>query len=134
LCIPPSIPSSIALDPLERFERVGPGRRGQFFLYDAMNHTDWVDWWLETDYGTNNSKIAWESQHGSASETWKQFEQVAHTGTGSPKVMCKRCDVILEHPYATKKDDSGRVGRHGTTTITRHLQTSSCRKAVSGRL
>jgi hypothetical protein len=57
-CIPQSVPSSIALDPLKRFKRVGPGRRGQFFLYDAMNHTDWVDWWLGTDYGSNNSKIA----------------------------------------------------------------------------
>ena len=131
--VEPSVPSSIALDPLERFQRVGPGRRGgQFFLYDAMNHTDWVNWWLETDYGSKN-KIAWESQHGSASETWKQFEQVAHTATGNPKVLCKRCDAILEHPYTTKKDANGRVGRHGTTTITRHLQTSACQKATSGR-
>ncbi|CAG8359272.1 unnamed protein product, partial [Penicillium salamii] len=132
--VQPSVSSSIAPDSLERFERVGPGRRGQYFLYDTMNHSDWVDWWLETDYGSNN-KIPWESQHGSASETWKQFEQVAHTGTGSPKVTCKRCDKILEHPYATKKDDSGRVGpsRHGTTTFTRHLQTSNYRKTVDIR-
>ncbi|KAJ5557712.1 hypothetical protein N7513_003298 [Penicillium frequentans] len=128
--VQPFVPSSIAPDPLERFQRVGPGRRGQFFLYNVMNHTDWVDWWLETDYGSNNSKIAWESQHGSASETWKQFEQVAHTGNGSPKVMCKRCDTILEHPYATKKDANGKIGRHGTTTITRHLQTLACQKAT----
>ncbi|KAJ5522962.1 hypothetical protein N7513_012065 [Penicillium frequentans] len=130
--VQPFVPSSIAPDPLERFQRVGPGRRGQFFLYNVMNHTDWVDWWLETDYGSNNSKIAWESQHGSASETWKQFEQVAHTGNGSPKVMCKRCDTILEHPYATKKDANGKIGRHGTTTITRHLQTLACQKATGG--
>jgi hypothetical protein len=130
--VQPSVPSSVAPDPLERFQRVGPGWRGQFFLYDGMNHSDWVDWWLETDYGSNN-KITWESQHGSASETWKQFEQVAHTGTGSPKVMCKRCDAILEHPYATKKDANGRVGRHGTTTITRHLQTLTCQKATGVR-
>ncbi|KAJ9482154.1 hypothetical protein VN97_g11287 [Penicillium thymicola] len=97
-----------------------------------MNHSDWVDWWLEADYGSKN-KIAWESQHGSASETWEQFEQVAHTGTGSPKVMCKRRNAILEHPYTTKKDANGRVGGHGTTTITRHLQTSACQKATSGR-
>ncbi|KAJ5274116.1 hypothetical protein N7478_009241 [Penicillium angulare] len=32
-----------------------------------------------------------ESQHGSTLETWKQFEQVAHVGNGSPKVMS--CDA-----------------------------------------
>jgi hypothetical protein len=97
-----------------------------------MNHSDWVDWWLETEYGSNN-KITWESQHGSDSETWKQFEQVAHEGTESPKVMCKRCDAILELPYGTKEDANGRVGRHGTTTITRHLQISTCQKATGAR-
>lgn len=131
--VQPFVPSSVAPDPPERFQRVGPGRRGQFFLYNVMNHTDWVDWWLETDYGSNNSKIAWESQHGSASETWKQLEQVAHTGNGSPKVMCKRCDAILEHPYATKKDANGKIGRHGTTTTTCHLQTLACQKATGVR-
>ncbi|CEO59598.1 hypothetical protein PMG11_04270 [Penicillium brasilianum] len=47
--------------------------------------------------------------------------------------MCKRCDAILEHPYATKKDANGRVGRHGTTTITRHLQTLTYQKATRVR-
>jgi hypothetical protein len=47
--------------------------------------------------------------------------------------MCKRCDAILEHPCTTKKDANGRVGRHGTTTITRHLQTSVCQKAARVR-
>ncbi|KAJ5480029.1 hypothetical protein N7530_005538 [Penicillium desertorum] len=40
----------------------------------------------------------WESQHGTASKVWEQFEQVAHSGTGSPKVICKRCDAVLKHP------------------------------------
>lgn len=136
--IQPSIPSSIALDPLEPFERIGPGKRGgEYFLYNAMNHNEWVKWWLETDYGLHNHKIAWDSRHGSAAETWKEFDQVAHAETGSPKVICKRCDAVLEHPYAIKKDDSGtgtgKAARHGTTTITRHLQTSGCRRTASGR-
>ncbi|KAJ5405259.1 hypothetical protein N7465_006543 [Penicillium sp. CMV-2018d] len=99
-----------------------------------MNRSDWVNWWLETNYGANNSKIAGESQHGAALEIWKQFEQVAHAGTGGPKVMCKRCNAILEHPYATNKDDggtgTGRVARLGMATLTRHLQTAGCRKTV----
>ncbi|KAJ5507027.1 hypothetical protein N7527_009170 [Penicillium freii] len=129
--IQPSIASSVAPDPPEYFQRVGPGRKGQFFLYDKMDHSDWVNWWLQTDYGSNN-KIPWESQHGSASETWTQFEQVAHVGTGVPKVMCKRCDQILEHPYSVK-DINRKFSRHSTTTITRHLQTRGCQKALGIR-
>lgn len=108
-----------------------------------MNHNEWVKWWLETDYGLNNHKIAWDSRHGSAAETWKEFDQVAHAETGSPKAIYKRCDTVLEHPYAIKKDDNGtgtstststgKAARHGTTTITRHLQTSGCQRTASGR-
>lgn len=134
--VQPSVPSSAALDPLERFQRVGPGR-GQYFLYDAMLHNDWVDWWLQTDYGSR-SKINWDSQHGRA-KIWKEFDQVAHSVHGTAKVMCKNCSAILEHPYATRKERAGqgessrKDSRHGTTTMIRHVNTSSCQRAASGR-
>jgi hypothetical protein len=102
--VQPSVPSSVAPDPLERFQRVGPGR-GQYFLYDAMLHNDWIDWWLHTDYGSR-SKINWDSQHGRA-KIWKEFDQVAHSVHGTAKVMCKNCSAILEHPYATRKEETG---------------------------
>lgn len=136
----PSVPSPIALEAehFQCFQRVGPGRIGTYFLFDAMNHSNWVDWWLQTDYGSTNTMIPWDSQHGAASETWKQYEQVAHVVSGSPKVMCKRCGLILEHPYGTKKQTSNgksteKVNRHGTTTITRHLETAACKKATGIR-
>lgn len=134
--VQPSVPSSAALDPLERFQRVGPGR-GQYFLYDAMLHNDWVDWWLQTDYGSR-SKINWDSQHGRA-KIWKEFDQVAHSVHGTAKVMCKNCSAILEHPYATRKERAGqgessrKDSRHGTTTMIRYVNTSSCQRAASGR-
>ncbi|KAJ5780736.1 hypothetical protein N7457_005896, partial [Penicillium paradoxum] len=124
--IQPSIASSVAPDPIEPFQRVGLGRKGQYFLYNGINHRDW------TDYGSHNT-ISWESPHGSASETWKYFEQAAYTDTGKPKVICKNCDIILEHPSSGRKDASGKVSRYGTTTITRHLQTIAYQKAVGIR-
>lgn len=92
-----------------------------------MNHSEWVDWWLQTDFGSK-TKISWDSNH--LSDVWKQFAQVAHSADGAPKVMCKRCSAILEHPYTIKKDANGRDGRHGLTTMTRHIKTSACKKAA----
>lgn len=113
---PPSIPSSLT--------RVGPDRRKAYVLYDEMVHTDWVDWWLETDFG-KKSKIRWDSNH--QSDTWKQFHQVANGSDGAPKVMCKRCGQILEHPYTLRQ---GGTTRHGTSTMMKHLKTAGCLKAA----
>ncbi|KAJ5851261.1 uncharacterized protein N7529_010646 [Penicillium soppii] len=43
--------------------------------------------------------------------------------------MCKHCLTILEHPYTIKKDIHRKEGRYGTTTIIRHLKTSTYQKA-----
>ena len=110
---PPSmIPPSLTL--------VGPGRKKSFALYDIEMHTEWVNWWLETGYG-NSSKIRWDLVH--LSDTWKQFHQVANTSDGAPKVMCKRCGQILEHPFSLK---AGGTARHGTSTMLRHSKSASC--------
>lgn len=122
----PAIPSST----LSIFERVGPDRRKLYFLYDEMTHNDWVEWWLQTDYGSK-SKISWDSNH--LSDIWKHYVQVAHSVDGTAKVMCKRCSANLEHPYTIKKDTNGKDGRHGTTTMTRHIKTTSCQKATGAR-
>ncbi|OQD95763.1 hypothetical protein PENVUL_c105G07924 [Penicillium vulpinum] len=78
---PPLLPQ------LERFERVGPDRKRSYFLYDRMNHQEWVEWWLQTDYGSKG-KVAWHSNH--LSHVWEHFTQVAHSSNGSPKVMFRR--------------------------------------------
>jgi hypothetical protein len=82
-----SIPSS--------FKRVGPDCRKIYVFYDVTMHTKWVDWWLETDCG-KTSKIMWDAIH--QFEARKQFYQVANSSDDQPKVMCKRCGQILEHP------------------------------------
>jgi hypothetical protein len=92
-----------------------------------MSHQEWVEWWLQTDYGSKG-KVAWDSNH--LSNVWNHFVQVAYSNEGSPKVMCKYCSAILEHPYAARKDANGKDARHGKT-MTRHLGTSACKRAVS---
>jgi hypothetical protein len=112
------IPSSLT--------RVGPNRRKAYVLYDDMAYKEWVDWWLQTDYG-QKSKLSWDSNRNS--NIWSNFDQVACTKDGAPKVMCKRCLKILEHPHSLSP--SGK-GYHGTSTMLKHLKTAGCRKAQQG--
>jgi hypothetical protein len=120
--VPPTVPSIL--------ERVGPDRRKAYTLYNEMAHNEFVEWWLQTDYGTR-SKINWDSNH--LSDIWRHFDQVAHNVDGAPKVMCKRCGQILEHPYSKNKDRKGRDTGHGLSTMTRHLKTASCLRSDSRR-
>jgi hypothetical protein len=118
----PVVPSS--------FTRVGPDQRKAFILYERMAHSEWVDWWLQTDYG-RKSKINWDSTRHA--EIWSQFHQVAHNMDGAPKVMCQRCDAILEHPYTVNPKAKGKAQYHGTSTIQRRLKTAGCLKAGQGK-
>lgn len=116
---PPTIPPSLT--------RLGPDRRKAYVLYDGTMHTEWVDWWLETDYG-KTSKLRWDANYHS--EIWKQFHQVALGSDGMPKVMCKRCGQILEHPSSPLR--AGGTTRYGTSTLLRHRKTLICVRALNG--
>ncbi|KAF3399953.1 hypothetical protein F1880_007972 [Penicillium rolfsii] len=92
--------------------RVGRGKSKAYVLYESIVHTEWVDWWLETDCG-RISKIKWDSKH--SAEVWAI----------APKVMCKRCDQILEHLYHLRLGRQGTLTMHRTTTMLRHLKTEA---------
>lgn len=124
--ISPLIPSPLVIPSC--FQRVGPNRRKAYVLYDMTRHTEWVDWWLQTDYGAK-SKISWDSAH--LSNAWRDFVQVAHSADGAAKIMCKRCNKILEHPHTTRIMADGRVTRHGTSTMVRHSGTKGCQRTNS---
>jgi hypothetical protein len=106
------------------FTRVGPDRRKAFVLYDVMEHTEWVDWWLQTDYG-GKSKIHWDTARQAT--IWSSFHQVAQITDGAPKVMCKRCEKILEHPHSI---GPGQRGYQGTSTMAKHLKSASCQRST----
>lgn len=120
--IPLAVPSCLI--------HVGPDRRKAFVLYDKMSHNDWVDWWLQTDFG-RKSKIKWDSTRHS--EIWSHYNQVAHSIDGAPKVMCQRCGTILEHPYTVNPKAIGKVQYHGTSTMQKHLKTAGCLKSEHGK-
>ncbi|KAJ5249580.1 hypothetical protein N7524_011896 [Penicillium chrysogenum] len=108
---PPLIPSSL--------DRVGPDRRKLFVLYTDMANDDFVNWWLQTDFGKKKG-IHWEtSRH--QSDVWQYFEQVASSGDGAPKIMCKRCHKVLEHPQ---------ISRNGTSTMRTHIKGITCQQTM----
>jgi hypothetical protein len=123
--LPPDLP--LPQNP-PSFTCVGPDRRKNYFLYDMSNHTEWVDWWLQTDYGSK-SKIHWDS--GRHSEIWSSFHQVAQITDGAPSVMCKRCGRVLKHPYSVRPGSD--KGYQGTSTMAKHLKTTDCQRAAAGR-
>lgn len=135
----PSLRSEVSLrsNPLQyppSLTQVGPNRKKAFLLYDTMVHSDFVEWWLQTDYGSRPQadKFGWDT-HGRNDSIWSHFHQVAHSTDGAPKVMCKRCDRVLEHPYSLRLVGNGRPTYQGTSTMAKHLRTNACLQATAGK-
>ncbi|EED20345.1 hypothetical protein TSTA_035710 [Talaromyces stipitatus ATCC 10500] len=95
-----------------------------------MAHNDWVDWWLQTNFG-RKSKINWDSTRHA--EIWDYYHQVAHSVDGALKVMCQRCGAILEHPYTVNSKTKGKIQYHGTSTMQKHLKTAGRLKSERGK-
>jgi hypothetical protein len=94
-------------------------------LYENMVHNEWVEWWLQTNYG-RKSKINWDSTHHTP--IWEKFDQVASIQDGAPKIMCRRCAKILEHPYSLRTNTNGRSQYHGTSGMSKHRNSHACIK------
>lgn len=101
-------------------ERAGIGALSSYVLYLMEDREAFVQWWISTNYGDEDrlggqKPYDWESKTTSAK--WHDFRQVAHQDTGLPKVVCKICGSVLEHPKWLPK----KVG-NGTSTLGRHLK------------
>lgn len=103
----PLIPSSL--------ERVCPDRISAYLVYSDMTKEDVVNWWLQTDFG-QKKRMRWDARQ--QSDVWKHFDQVAKAKDGAPKVMCKRCKKVLDHPQQHG---------NGTTAMIKHLKGIGCR-------
>jgi hypothetical protein len=121
-----SAPETDFLRPLSApasLHRVGPDRKKSYILYSDMGKDEFVIWWLQTQYASQQDqrkKIRWNAKHHS--DVWKHFDQVAHHTSGEPKVMCRRCGRILDHPQHTM---------NGTTSMKRHLEGGICQKTAN---
>ena len=110
--IPPPIPSTL--------ERVGPQKQKNYLLWTEMVNNEFVAWWLNTEFGSQMKRNIFENKR--QAECWKHFHQVASIQDGSPKVMCKICDQILNHPAN---------GHRGTSSMNKHFsQGVNCRRVA----
>ena len=111
--------------PPPSIERVGPDREKEWALWSEMSKTEFIEWWLTTQYG---SKPKGEHPHwdkrGYTSELWQFFNQVAHIKTGQPKAICKACSQIVDHPVTPNKKGT----KYGTNALKRHTK-AKCRGA-----
>lgn len=101
--------------PPESLARVGQHRIKEYVLYSDMSKKEFIEWWLETDYG-RKQHIRWDGRH--QSKCWNHFDQVAQIKTGEPKVICKICLRTLIHPQ---------MSRQGTSTMNKHTSGVNCR-------
>jgi len=101
-------------------QRIGPFRSKAYILYDEMGDTEVLGWGIGTCSG-NNRSIKWDSAH--LSQARGGFPQVVHSSDGAPKIICKRCGQILQHPQSVR---NGKGVRQGTATTGKHLQLPRC--------
>jgi hypothetical protein len=98
-------------------QRIGD-RTKQWALWTEMTKAKFIEWWLTTQYGIKPEakRIRWDKK-GRLSDIWTHFDQIANIHTGKPKIVCKRCDMILEHPVL-----------NGTSGMHRHWKNGQCQR------
>jgi hypothetical protein len=131
-----SVPSSpfirsLAASVPQSLERVGPDKKKNFVRYTTMTNSEFLEWWFQTTAAAEGKKASksgkkdkkaefdWDGIKNHA-ESWGDFDQVANIHTGIPRVMCKKCGTILDHPNWKG---------NGTKSINRHPNTEACKKA-----
>jgi hypothetical protein len=58
-----------------------------------------------TDQLWKKEQDFWDSAHHTP--IWEKYDQVASAQDGTPKIMCRRCTKILEHPYSIGQKCTG---------------------------
>lgn len=110
-------------------QRVGRPFQASYILYNSnksdpmmeSSRNKFVEWWLKTEFGLQKDlqkSIIWNSE-SKKSDVWKSFDQVAHSKTGEPKVMCKRCQAVVVHPGYYQA---------GPSPMGKHLASTQCSK------
>lgn len=95
----------------------------QYIMWTPETHSQFYTWWLTTpafekveakDSGKHKDPQWNKAKH----ELWTNFDQIASTMEGDPKLRCKNCGVPVEHPTHSANS--------GTTNIKNHLSSSRC--------
>jgi hypothetical protein len=109
--LPPCPPAPSSL------QQIKPDRKSSYILYSDMMKSEFVAWWLKTDFG-KKKVFCWDTKH--QADIWNQFHQVASSVTGEPKVLCKKCMKDLDHPQTNQNRSS---------SMSKHIQGPKCRNS-----
>jgi hypothetical protein len=102
-------------------KRIGPDNKKLWVLYSEMSKNDFINWWLQTEYGSlsdHRKKIRWDAKRSSSA--WDNYDQVAHHVSGEPRIMCRRCGKDFPHPHQHA---------NGTNSMKRDYEANKCRRA-----
>ena len=96
-----------------------------YVKWESAKESAFYGWWKTTPYHRNLESGApshfdprWNSS-SRVSTAWLRFHPVAHCDTGRPKVQCKACSALLEHPTHRSI---------GTSCMTKHTASLACRR------
>lgn len=116
----------------EPLSKLAQSQNGKYFVWKHKDHQTFLDWWLQTSWVINQNvdkddlvrKLRWDSS-SRTSQVWQQFDQVADQKTGTPWVLCRKCQgkAVLVHPC---------VRNTGTHSMSTHLTSKQCDRG-SGR-
>jgi BED zinc finger len=94
-----------------------------FVKWTQQYSNAFIAWWNTTQYAllVKNSPSSyhlpsWDISKKSSS-VWSSFDQAAEAKTGQPKVACRTCGRVFNHPS---------VKNTGTSNMSKHLKQSKC--------
>ncbi len=104
------------------------GRGKKCFKWTQDTKSEFETWFQNTTWSKRNSilsdkerkTIYWGSQKSAYS--WAYYCEGADRSNGQPKVICTRCDEILNHPAF-----------NGTSGLDKHIQSSACQRASKSK-
>jgi hypothetical protein len=92
--------------------------------WNAKDVTDFSTWWTQTSVGRKflHSKTDGKFHHPqwnsrSRSKIWDDFDQLAEITTGTPKVRCRICGLLFQHPTYTG---------NGPSSMSKHQKMKRC--------
>lgn len=97
----------------------------QYYIFEVETKEIFMEWWSQTKWVSNlqsdpkKKAVKWGSVKLSA--TWKDFYEVANIQTGEPKVLCRICKQIIQHPHTTS---------NGTSALGNHVASSRCQQVA----
>jgi hypothetical protein len=120
---PPEIPSALTLV-----------HKNKYILFEVTKKADFLEWHAKTIWSFKHQqrhseqaiRIAWG--HRKQSKVWDFLFEVADKQDGTPKILCRRCDKILQHPAGKGKSGTN-LTRTGVTHLKNHLQSQQCIQA-----